>query len=241
MEILAIIPARGGSKGLPGKNIKPLLQHPLIAYSIKAAKESSLINRIIVNTDDESIASIAAKYGAEVPFMRPKELAQDLTTDLAVFLHQLKWMKDHENYIPDIVVQLRPTSPIRMAGWIDEAINKLINTKADSLRAITPSPLTPFKMWLLNNNTEAMEPLLKLSDIAEPFNQPRQQLPTVYWQTGTLDIILTSVIANEGLMSGKNIIPFNIPTAMAIDIDTVDAFYMAETYIQYNNCIKFDE
>ncbi len=241
MEILAIIPARGGSKGLPGKNIKPLLQHPLIAYSIKAAQESKLITRITVNTDDINIAAIASKYGAEIPFLRPSELAQDLTTDLEVFLHQLKWLKENQNYTPDLIVQLRPTSPIRMSGWIDDAINKLITSNADSLRTITESPLTPFKMWLLNSNVDKMEPLLTLNNIVEPFNQPRQQLPKVYWQTGTLDIIRTSVIETEGLMSGKNIMPFIIPAEMAIDIDDTDAFYKAEKFIQYNNCIKFNE
>jgi CMP-N,N'-diacetyllegionaminic acid synthase len=217
------------------------LQHPLIAYSIKAAKESRLITRVIVNTDDEAIAKIAKEYGAEVPFIRPAELAEDLTTDLAVFQHQLKWHQAIENYIPDIIVQLRPTSPIRLNGWIDEGISKLINSNADSLRAVTESPLTPYKMWVINNNNDAMMPLLQINNINEPYNMPRQNLPTVYWQTGTLDIIRTKIITEDGLMSGKNIIPLLIPKEMAIDIDDVDAFNTAEKHIKNNNCIKFDE
>lgn len=241
MEVLAIIPARSGSKGLPGKNIKALLQHPLIAYSIKAATESRLITRVIVNTDDEAIAHIAKKYGAEVPFIRPAELGEDLTTDLAVFQHQLKWHNEFENYIPDVIVQLRPTSPIRLNGWVDEGISKLINSNADSLRAVTSSPLTPYKMWVINNKNDAMMPLLQITNITEPYNMPRQNLPLVYWQTGTLDIIRTKIITEEQLMSGKNIIPFLIPREMAIDIDDADAFNAAEKYIKNNNCIKFDE
>ena len=205
MKILAIIPARSGSKGLPGKNIKPLLQHPLLAYSILAAQQSKLINRITVNTDSDQIAEIAKQYNAEIPFMRPTELAQDLSTDLDVFKHQLEWMKNTEGYVPDIVVQLRPTSPVRFANWIDEAIEKLISSDADSIRVVTESPLTPFKMWLINNNNDgAMEPLVSVKNIIEPYNQPRQSLPIVYWQIGTLDVIKTKTILEGVILYSSN-------------------------------------
>ncbi|MBK7566306.1 MAG: acylneuraminate cytidylyltransferase family protein [Chitinophagales bacterium] len=242
MKILAIIPARSGSKGLPGKNIKPLLQHPLLAYSILAAQQSKLINRITVNTDSDQIAEIAKQYNAEIPFMRPAELAQDLSTDLDVFKHQLEWMKNTEGYVPDIVVQLRPTSPVRFANWIDEAIEKLISSDADSIRVVTESPLTPFKMWLINNNNDgAMEPLVSVKNIIEPYNQPRQSLPIVYWQIGTLDVIKTKTILEGGSMSGKKILSYIVDKKYAIDIDDVASFYKAEELIQYNECIKFDE
>ena len=237
MKILAIIPARSGSKGLPGKNIKPLLQHPLLAYSILAAQQSKLIN-----TDSDQIAEIAKQYNAEIPFMRPAELAQDLSTDLDVFKHQLEWMKNTEGYVPDIVVQLRPTSPVRFANWIDEAIEKLISSDADSIRVVTESPLTPFKMWLINNNNDgAMEPLVSVKNIIEPYNQPRQSLPIVYWQIGTLDVIKTKTILEGGSMSGKKILSYIVDKKYAIDIDDVASFYKAEELIQYNECIKFDE
>ena len=242
MKILAIIPARSGSKGLPGKNTKPLLQHPLLAYSILAAQQSKLINRITVNTDSEQIAGIAKHYNAEIPFIRPAELAEDLSTDLEGFKHQLDWMKKTEGYIPDIVVQLRPTSPVRFSNWIDEAIEKLISSDADSIRVVTESPLTPFKMWLVNNNNDgAMEPLVTLKEINEPYNQPRQSLPVVYWQIGTLDVIKTKTISEGNSMSGKKILPFIVDKKFAIDIDDVASFYKAEELIQYNDCIKFDE
>jgi CMP-N-acetylneuraminic acid synthetase len=112
-ETLALIPARGGSKGIPRKNIKSFAGYPLIAWSIAAAKQSSLVTRVIVSTDDEEIAAVAREWGAETPFLRPDELAQDKTTDLPVFEHALKWLEDVEGYRPDIVVQLRPTSPFR--------------------------------------------------------------------------------------------------------------------------------
>lgn len=242
MKILAVIPARGGSKGLPGKNIKPLLQHPLIAYSIKAAQDSKFINRIIVNTDSGEIAEAAKKYGAEIPFIRPEYLAEDDSTDFDVFAHQLIWFKENENYVPDYIVQLRPTSPIRFSTWIDEAIEKLIDSDADSIRIITESSVTPFKMWVINkNNDDAMEPLLQLKEIKEPFNQPRQKLPVVYWQVGTLDVIRTSTITEKRSMSGDKILPYIIDKKYAIDIDDVTSFYKAEEIIQYAECIKFSE
>lgn len=241
-KILAIIPARGGSKGLPGKNIKPLLQHPLIAYSIKAAQESKYINRITVNTDSDEIAGIARKYEAEIPFIRPAELAADDSTDKEVFQHQLQWMREHENYVPDFIVQLRPTSPVRFIEWIDKAIEQIMQSDADSIRVITEAPVTPFKMWVLNeNNNGAMEPLMHLKDIAEPYNMPRQKLPVIYWQTGTLDVIRTTTLTDKNSMSGEKILPFIIDKKYAIDIDDVNSFYKAEEIIQYSDCIKFDE
>ena len=129
---MAIIPARGGSKNLPRKNIRMLAGHPLIAYSIAAGLRSRLVQRILVTTDDEEISQIASHYGAEVPFLRPASLAGDETADLPVFQHVLDWLKVEEEYRPDIVIQLRPTSPIRPPGCIDEAVELLIGTSERS-------------------------------------------------------------------------------------------------------------
>lgn len=125
-EILALIPARGGSKGIPRKNIRLFAGYPLIAWSIAAAKQAELVTRIIVSTDNEEIAEVAREYGAETPFLRPPELAQDKTTDLPVFEHTLKWLEGVEGYRPDIIVQLRPTSPIRPKNMVDDAIRILL-------------------------------------------------------------------------------------------------------------------
>ena len=238
-KILAVIPARGGSKGLPNKNIKMLLGHPLIAYSIKAAKDSKRINRVIVSTDSEDIANVARQYNAEIPFMRPAELAQDLSTDLEVFIHLLGWLKENENYVPDIVVQLRPTSPVRFAAEIDDCIDKVLNSDAESLRIVTPSPYTPYKMWSVNEETSELKPILFLEDVKEPFNQPRQSLPKVYWQVGTLDVIKTAAIREKKSMSGDKILSHIIPNEMSVDIDNLQDFLEAEEVIAKNNCIKF--
>ncbi|MBP1637946.1 MAG: acylneuraminate cytidylyltransferase family protein [Bacteroidetes bacterium] len=227
MEVLAIIPARGGSKGLPNKNILPLLNHPLIAYSIKAALDSQLINRTIVSTDSAIIAQTALKYHAEVPFMRPDEFAQDMSTDFEVYYHALNWLKENEGYVPDYVVQLRPTSPIRSTKIIDDCIQRLSNSNADSLRIVTPSPITPYKMWTIQSEEMPMTPLLSLNKINEPYNQPRQKLPQTYWQIGFLDVIKTSTILDKKSMSGKSILPYIVSNEFAIDIDDISSFVKA--------------
>jgi N-acylneuraminate cytidylyltransferase len=187
MEILALIPARGGSKSIPHKNIKPLAGIPLISYSIAAAKQSERVTRTIVSTDDEEIAHIARSFGAETPFLRPAEFAQDNSLDLPVFTHALRWLEEHEKYHPEIIVQLRPTSPLRPPDCVDAAIEILLDhPEADSVRGVIPSGQNPYKMWLVADQGN-MTPLLSLEGIPEPFNAPRQALPQTYWQTGHVD------------------------------------------------------
>ncbi len=238
-NILAIIPARGGSKGLPGKNIKLIAGHPLIAYSIKAALESPSITRVIVSTDSDEIAKVAKAYGAEVPFIRPSELAGDLSTDLEVFTHALEWLKINEKYEPDIVVQFRPTSPVRFIHDIEICINKMLDPEADSLRIVTPAFHTPFKMWVLDESSTQMQPLLQQDVIRESYNQPRQNLPEIYWQIGTLDVIRSNVITEQKSMTGQNILPYIIEQQFAVDIDDLESFQQAEKMIQKYNCVKF--
>ncbi len=124
-EVLAIIPARGGSKGIPRKNIRPFAGHPLIAYSIAAALQAGSVSRVIVTTDDKEIGAIARQYKAETPFLRPNELAGDDTLDLPVFKHALTWLAENENYHPDLVVHLRPTTPLRPPDLVDNAVHLL--------------------------------------------------------------------------------------------------------------------
>jgi CMP-N,N'-diacetyllegionaminic acid synthase len=239
VEILAIIPARGGSKGLPGKNLRDLFGHPLISYSILAAQSTSLINRIVVSTDDNDIVNVAQKYGAEVPVIRPKEFAQDLSSDFDVFYHMLTWLKENENYVPDYVIQLRPTSPIRNIGQIENAINKLIFSDFDSLRIVTEAPITPYKMWHIDNFDLPMIPIINADGIFEPYNQARQNLPKKYWQIGYLDVIKTDVILNKKSMSGDSILPFLVENTFAVDIDNLEDFEKAELTIRDHDCIKF--
>ena len=219
-EVLALIPARGGSKGIPRKNLRDFAGAPLIAYSIIAAKQAALVSRVIVSTDDPEIADVARTWGAEVPFMRPAAFAQDDSTDLPVFQHALQWLWENEDYRPDIVVQLRPTSPVRPEGLIDEAIQKLINhPDADCVRGVVPSGQNPFKMWQVNPEGN-LQPLLTLPGVSEPYNAPRQSLPPTYWQTGHIDVIRAETILNKSSLTGDKLLPILIDPLYTVDIDT---------------------
>ncbi len=221
-HILAIIPARGGSKGSPRKNIRSFAGYPLIAWSIAAGLQAHTVNRVIVSTDAEEIAEAAREYGAETPFLRPPDLAQDRTTDLPVFEHALKWLEEIEGYKPDIVVQLRPTSPIRPRDCIDGAVKILMeHSDADCVRGVVPAGQNPHKMWRFNGFDKPMNALLQVEGITEPYNAPRQILPPIYWQTGHIDVIRAATITRKHSMSGTAIYPLVIDARYTVDIDTL--------------------
>jgi YrbI family 3-deoxy-D-manno-octulosonate 8-phosphate phosphatase len=231
MEILALIPARGGSKSIPRKNLRLLAGYPLIAYSIAAAKQSRCIDRTILSTDDEEIARIAQSFGAEVPFLRPLEYALDSSPDYPVFDHALRWLEDNQGYRPDIVVQLRPTSPLRPPDCVDRAIETLLDhPEADSVRGVIPSGQNPYKMWQVDPQGR-MTPLLSFEGLAEPFNAPRQALPQTYWQTGHIDAIRTSTIWQKRSLSGDIILPLFLDPRYAVDIDSIRDWQRAEWFI----------
>ncbi len=234
-EILAIIPARGGSKGIPRKNILSFAGQPLIAWSIAAAKQSHLVTRIIVSTDDEEIAVVARRLGAEVPFLRPSELAQDLSVDLPLFEHALSWLKEHEGYQPDILIQLRPTSPIRPMKMVDGAVQMLLDyPEAHSVRGVIPSGQNPYKMWTIGQDNR-LNQLLTVPDVPEPFNAPRQQLPQTYWQTGHIDVIRTSTVLDLKSLSGQVILPYMVDPAFAVDIDSPRDWNRAEWLVWHSS------
>ena len=229
-EILALIPARGGSKGIPRKNIRSFAGYPLIAWSIAAAKQASSVTRIIVSTDDEEIASVAREYGAETPFLRPAEFAQDNTTDLPVFEHALQWLEENEGYLPEVVIQLRPTSPIRPKDCVERAVNILLqHADADCVRGVVPAGQNPHKMWRFAGEGQPMRPLLKVDGIAEPYNAPRQILPPVYWQTGHIDAIRVSTIRQKKSLTGDVIYPLVIDPRYTVDIDHLSDWATYET------------
>lgn len=210
MKILAIIPAREGSKRIPGKNIKELGGKPLIAYSIEHAKNSKYINRIIVSTDSEEIANVAKDYGAEVPFLRPSEISGDNATDFQAFEHALKWLSDNEEYMPDVVVHLRPTSPLREVGDVDGAIEALLShPEADSARTVTEPQSNPYKMYKMSDSG-FLEPLM--GDL-DKINEGDQKLPKVYRHIGTADVIWTRTIFDKNSISGDKILPLILEKA----------------------------
>jgi len=231
VNILAIIPARGGSKGIPRKNIKPLGGYPLISYSIAAANTSHSVDRTIVSTDDLEIAEVSREYGAEVPFIRPEELALDDTRDLPVFQHALEWLAREEDYHPELVVQLRPTSPFRPPDLVDKAVTILRNhPEASSVRGVVPTKQNPYKMWRVGEGG-LMFPLLE-SDLPEPYNMPRQELPSTFWQTGHIDAIRSETILG-GSMSGQRIHACEIDPAFAVDLDNALDWERAEGELDF--------
>ncbi len=218
-RVLALIPARGGSKGIPRKNIRPFAGHPLIAYSIAAGLQAETVDRVVVSTDDEEIARIAREYGAEVPFLRPAHLALDDTPDYPVFRHALEWLERHEGYRPDVVVQLRPTSPLRPRDLVDRGVRLLLeHPEADSVRAVVPSGQNPFKMWRLGDDGY-LQPLLSLPGEPEPYNAPRQRLPQTFWQTGHLDVFWRRTVFEQGSLTGRRVLPLMVDPRYTVDLD----------------------
>jgi YrbI family 3-deoxy-D-manno-octulosonate 8-phosphate phosphatase len=231
-EILALIPARGGSKGIPRKNIRKFAGYPLIAWSIAAAKQSQFVTRVIVSTDDEEIAAVARECGAEAPFLRPAEFAQDNSTDLPLFEHALEWLEQNELYRPEIVIQLRPTSPIRPKTMVDDAIRILLaHNDADCVRGVVPAGQNPFKMWRFDGADQPMKPLLQVDGIAEPYNAPRQILPPVYWQTGHIDAIRVSTIKDKKSLTGDVLYPLMIDSRYTVDIDNLSDWAKYEALV----------
>ncbi len=228
MNILAIIPARSGSKSVPHKNIRPIDGKPMLAYSIEHAKQSGYINRIILSTDSEEYAAIGEAYGAEVPFLRPVEYAGDASLDIEVFHHCLWFLKEKEGYEADIVVQLRPTYPIRQVSDIDAMIEILIrHPEADSVRSIAPAREIPYKMWHRQEDG-SITPIME--GPAECYNMPRQQLPKVYYQNACIDVVRGRVILEGYSMSGSRIHGYEM--VKNYDIDTEEEFKKAEEFLR---------
>ena len=235
VKILCLIPARSGSKGLYNKNIKKLNNKPLLSWSIEQAKKTEYFKngdmKVIVSTDSEEYKQIAIKWGSEVPFLRPKEISQDLSTDYEFINHAINWLKINQNYIPDIILHLRPTQPHRKIEDIDKCLKIFIENinDFDSLRTVIPFEKSPYKMYTIDNTN--LKPLFnKVNSIKEPFNQCRQILPQAYLHNGYIDIYKTSVIKN-GILSGKKIYPYIMSKKDTIDIDTEEDWKKAELFL----------
>jgi len=236
LKILAIIPARSGSKSIPNKNLIKLNNHPLISYSIKFAKTEPLIDRVVCSTDSKEIADVALKYGAEVPFLRPKSISRDNSTDIELILFTLKRL-EKKNYYPDFVAYIRPTSPLRYEGMVCDAVKILKhNLMSDSVRSVSLVNHTPYKMWKIYKNK--LVPILKLKNILEPYNTIRQKLPLVYLQTGHLEIIKVKTIKKQKSITGKNIYPLIVKPEFFVDIDNYEDLHLAKIKYEKLNCIK---
>jgi CMP-N,N'-diacetyllegionaminic acid synthase len=215
-EIIALIPARGGSKSIPKKNVVDLGGFPLIAYSIAAASMSKHISRVIVSTDSEEIAEVAKKHGAEVPFTRPAEFATDTAVDFDVVKHTLDWLKQNEDYEPEYIVFLRPTTPLRDPALIDEAIENILSHKeATSLRSGYEIRESPHKLF--GKEGDYFVGLFPQDARPEYYNLPRQSFPPVYQPDGYVDIWKKSTIVENGVLHGEKIVGFITPDVGELD------------------------
>jgi len=217
--VLALVPARGGSKGIPRKNLQLLAGKPLVVHAIETGLAARLVSRVVCSTDDDEIAEVARQAGAEVPFRRPPELAQDVSEDWPVFVHALEWLEREEGWRPDLIVNLRPTSPLRRPRHVDEAIELLLRTGADSVKAVCLARQHPHKMWLRGDDG-SMEPFLKTKlRLERGPDVPRAQLQEVYWQNGIVDVTRREVIFEQRTVIGARVAGLVIDPADSIDID----------------------
>ena len=229
MYIIALIPARSGSKGIPHKNIKLYKGIPLINHSINIAKKSKYIKKIIVSTDSEEYKKIAEKNGAICPFLRPANISDDLSTDYEFIKHCVQWIQlnDSEN-VPKLIVQLRPTYPNRNIEHLDKCIEIMINNNEySSLRTVVPFDKSPFKMYTKKDNK--LIPLFdKINELDEPFNRCRQELPETYLHNGYIDIIRTNTFLKYNSITGPNIYAYLMNKEETDDIDYIQDWIKSE-------------
>jgi len=231
--ILALVPARRGSKGIPDKNIKMLDGKPLIAYTIGAAKKSKYIDAVIVSTDSKKIAEISQKYGAEVPFIRPKELATDSAKSINVILHAMNWIENHTNKKYNYLILLQPTSPFRSSMDIDKAIEEIINKEKDALVSVCEVSENPYWMKVIDE-----EGNLKDFIEGEENYSRRQDLPKVYILNGAIYIAKWEVLKEDKSFYRRECRPFIMSKEKSLDIDNPLDFEFAVFLMKW---IKRDE
>jgi CMP-N,N'-diacetyllegionaminic acid synthase len=236
LKTLGVITARGGSKGIPGKNLKALLGKPLIAYTIESAHAAGVFDRVIVSTDDPAIADFARSMGCDVPFLRPAELAQDETPHLPVMQHAVAWLRDREAYVPDAVVILQPTSPLRRAEDIRIALEMLARGDADSVVAVSavPAHMNPMRM-LRVDATGAAVLFVGGEPVRRRINR-RQDLPEAWVMNGALYAFRTDVLfEREPSLYGNRTLALRIPDPFGISIDTPEDWLEAEKAVGYHH------
>ncbi len=225
MEVLALIPARGGSLRVPNKNILPLNGKPLITYTISAARAAHQVTRTLVSTDSKEIAAVARSAGAQVPFLRPSGIAQSASTEMEFLIHALDWLKTQEGYVPDLLVILYPTSPFRTAASIDAAVDRMkASPEADSLRSVRLCSEHPYKMWVMQEGL--LKPLMGHAD-RNAHTWSYQCLPQVYIQNASIYITRPRTILEKGNPVGDIILPFVMSEEESLDVNTALDFETA--------------
>lgn len=222
-SVVAIILARGGSKGVPGKNVALVAGKPLIAWTIDTALQSQLLDRVIVSTDDKEIADVAQHHGAEVPFLRPAELAKDETPGIAPLLHAVRWLDKHENYRPKYVMLLQPTSPFRTVGDIQATFELAKKKQADAVVSVTPVQQHPYWMKRISEDGR----LVGFLPMERSYHR-RQDLPSVYASNGAIYLARRDVIMEQETFYTDQTYAYVMPAEHSLDIDTYWDLYLAD-------------
>lgn len=231
LKVLAVVGARSGSKGIPDKNIKPLLGKPLMAWVIGAAKRSKYLTRLILSMDSGKYAEIGRKLGVEVPFIRPKKYATDKADDISYLTHAVLWLEKNEGWKPDIIVRLVPTTPLVKTESIDACVKLLIDDpKATSARTIKPAPKHPYKLWKIKGDELVPYIPKKLTGFDEPSNAARQLLPPAYAHVDVIAVRYKTLI-NDRLLTGKRN-RYHMLKSPSIDIDSEADFELAEVLMR---------
>lgn len=224
-SIVALIPARSGSKGVPHKNIRLLGNHPLIEWSIAACKAASSINSVVVSTDSEEYAQMSLEMGAKVPFLRPAEIAGDLSTDYDFIKHALDWFSQNGGE-PEYIVHIRPTTPFRDPILLDHAVAAFINhPQATALRSVHPMSESAYKTFEIAPGGQLKRVASESTEL-DAANNARQQFPMTYIANGYVDVLSTAFIRKMQLIHGNHVLPFVTPPAN--EVDTIDDFSTLE-------------
>ena len=232
IHIIALIPARSGSKGIPNKNIKLYKGLPLMVHSINIAKECKFINEVYVSTDSEEYQNIAIQNGAKVCELRSIEISNDLSPDIDTFKHFLKWRSNNNLQIPDIIIHLRPTYPNRTLELLNNCIISFLSKYENyhSLRTVVKIKNSPYKMYYIDRN-KLIPFILDDDRFLEPYNQARQNFKTTYLHNGCIDIVKTEIILKYNLLSGHNILPYIMDENEIDDIDEIKDFIDSENKV----------
>ena len=227
-RVLGLVPARGGSKGIPRKNIRPLGGKPLLQYTIESARSARLLDRIVLSTDDPEIAEVGRRCGVEVPFERPAELARDATPTLLVVQHALRWFEQRGELF-DAVCILQPTSPIRAPGTIDACVDLLESKGVDTVITVLPVPAEHNPHWVFFQGPEG---LLRLSTGERSPISRRQDLPAAFHREGSVYVTRRNVILEDQTILGSRVLGYQIDPDRSVNLDDPEDWERAERLVE---------
>ena len=232
MRVLGLVPARGGSKGIPRKNIRPLAGKPLLQYTAEVAARCRRLDRVILSTDDEEIAAVGRACGLDVPFLRPAELADDTATSLSVVQHALRWCEERDD-IFDAVCLLQPTSPLRRPEDVDACIEMLEAKAADAVVTVLPVPAEYNPHWVYLRCEDGC--LHLATGEAAPIGR-RQDLPPAFYREGSVYVVRRDVVLGQNSLYGRFLVGYKIDHCRSVNVDSLEDWSRAETALRKDGC-----